>query len=71
MVLVVVYKIINQLKLGKKLDDFSTWAKNDEGFGEKNVDDVSGPDNNGLFSVTALGDAYVYILKDGEWVHNF
>jgi hypothetical protein len=54
----------------KTLDDFRTWAKSDEGFGEDNVDGVIGPDNYGVFTVTDFsGDRYKYIWNNGEWVY--
>ena len=50
----------------KTLDDFSSWALSDEGFGEDNVADVIGPDKNGVFTVIDFsGDVYDYIWYDG------
>lgn len=57
-------------QIGKTLDDFRTLAKSDEGFGEANVDGFSGPDNNGVFTVTDFsGDTFNYIWNNGEWVY--
>lgn len=53
----------------KTLDDFRTWAKSDEGFGEDNVESVSGPDNNNVFQVSSLGDTYYYKWVNNEWVY--
>jgi hypothetical protein len=64
------FQEIQSTEYVKTLDDFRTWAKSDEGFGEDNVESVSGPDNNGVFTVIDFsGDVYDYIWDDGEWVY--
>jgi len=53
---------------GKTKEDFETWAKSNDGFGSDNVTSVSGPDSNGIFTVTdGAGDSYSYKWVDNKW----
>lgn len=49
------------------LGEFETYVKNE--LGEENVSVVDGPDSDGIFSVTALGDTYKYKWENNGWVY--
>ena len=52
---------------GKTLEEFEAWAR--ESYGTKNVSNVTGPDEDKIFRVTAMDETYQYKWVDKEWVY--
>ena len=59
--------IVDPIIGNKTLAEFETFIKNE--LGEENVSGVDGPDPDGIFSVTSLGDTYKYKWENNGWVY--